>query len=293
MMNSSTTTCQVINSVDKESMTIASKWTDQDLQILILRKGVVPLKGEVCMRNLLAPAKDFNRTEEEYLDEIKRELGGEDEGAEFSVRGSTFQWKKKAWKRGLIECQAINDIIEFSGSMMNVITCCSNMEKSTSDLRVENNALRIKSEELERTLNHMIDLKNHMEEELYKKFIVLLNSKKKKNKELKAKLEGPSVVYDQSTDESETECENTHKSHSISRDLGDLPIKLNQPTSLKKEKTCESNGQQSEAFNASNNDSDESFVLKFSQSPSQETNDKKIFRVDKSDDESGEDLFSD
>lgn len=41
------TTCQVVNSVDKKLMTISTKWSNEELIIVILREGVEPLKAEV------------------------------------------------------------------------------------------------------------------------------------------------------------------------------------------------------------------------------------------------------
>ncbi|XP_011304737.1 uncharacterized protein [Fopius arisanus] len=292
VMDNLTTACQVRNSLDKEFMTLLAKWDEKDLQILILRKGSEPLKGEICIKNLLQPAGNFSRTDEQYLEDIKRELAGEDEGVEFSIKVNTFQWKKKAWKRGLIECQHVNNIVVFSDLVMNFLTCCLNTENNTLNMRMENNNLRIRSEELERTLNRMIEAKNHMEEELYKKLIVLLNSKKKKNRELKTKVECRSAIYDQSTDESETEFAKI-QDNSISLNIEDPRVEFHKSVACKTHNLCKNESYSLEGLDGSNNESDESFVLKFSQSPSQEAPDGKITRIHITDQHSGDDLFSD
>lgn len=52
-MSNSVTSCNIKNEVDDKIMTLNVEWDDNDVKILIMRHGELPVRGQVCYLLLL------------------------------------------------------------------------------------------------------------------------------------------------------------------------------------------------------------------------------------------------
>lgn len=159
---------------------------------------------------LSEPAETYQRTAEEYLQEIKYELAGKDNEVKFSLKNDVLTWKKRVWNRGLIKCEPFNDIILFSRLVHSILVSKSTVEESEVKYKEENENLKRKISEMDAAMIKMTCLKNTMESALCRKFLFILNSKKDLIINLKdeiKKLSKADSAYDKSTDVSDNESE--------------------------------------------------------------------------------------
>ncbi|XP_008555375.1 uncharacterized protein LOC103576770 [Microplitis demolitor] len=207
---SEVTTCRVTNSIDNKVIILCAKWTEDHLELNVIRNDNFPLTGQISKVKLSEPAETYQRTAEEYLQEIKYELAGKDNEVKFSLKNDVLTWKKRVWNRGLIKCEPFNDIILFSRLVHSILVSKSTVEESEVKYKEENENLKRKISEMDAAMIKMTCLKNTMESALCRKFLFILNSKKDLIINLKdeiKKLSKADSAYDKSTDVSDNESE--------------------------------------------------------------------------------------
>ncbi|XP_033227532.1 DNA repair protein XRCC4 isoform X1 [Belonocnema kinseyi] len=191
---------------EDQEMTLCTEYLDSRIRIVILRNNCPPALGEVGTSELWNLAKHtFPESEENFYQETKNVLSGKATEIEFSLEKENFEWRKGIWTRGFIKVCQVNEINVFSNLIQNFLLNAANGKIDNSALQAENEELKNSLALLKDTLEEMIEIKNSMEKELYSQFILILNTKKKKIRELleeirilKIKIETP--VYCQSTD---------------------------------------------------------------------------------------------
>lgn len=149
-------------------------------------------------------SKSFN----EYLKETKDAFSGKNTDLQYFLQDNNFEWRKKErWILGKITVCPISNIIAISGTLHGVLKEQQRLQEIISKLTKENKLLTNSKKELSIDIEEMIEMKTNMEKELYEKFILLLNAKKKKIRELKDNYKNTEhaqmSVFDVSTDPSE------------------------------------------------------------------------------------------
>ncbi|KAK0088330.1 hypothetical protein PV325_012328 [Microctonus aethiopoides] len=207
-MSNSVTSCNIKNEVDDKIMTLNVEWDDNDVKILIMRHGELPVRGQVTVAKLVEAAENFNKTKPEYLEDIKEELCGRNLEIQFFLKENLFMWKKKIWTRGKIICQTLLDTVELSNLLIDFVgKNCANQKALTSTEK-ENKKLKKKLEKMEKSMDKMVKIKNSIEDELLRRFLILLNSKKNRIRALRDQLQEykKDSIFEKSTDESDVEC---------------------------------------------------------------------------------------
>lgn len=149
-------------------------------------------------------SKSFN----EYLKGTKDALSGKNTDIKYFLQDNKFEWRKKErWILGKITVCPISNIIAISETLYGVLKQQQHLQEIISKLKKENKLLTDSNKELSVDIEEMIKMKTNMEKELYEKFILLLNAKKKKIRELKNSFKNTECaqksVFDVSTDLSE------------------------------------------------------------------------------------------
>ncbi|XP_012285461.1 DNA repair protein XRCC4 [Orussus abietinus] len=208
-------TCQVLNEADKESITLCAEWSNDHVTIYILKMDTLPLIGEMSMAQLKDFAENFPVTFDEYIEETRNMLAGKDTDVSFFLIDDMFKWSKRLWTRGKIMVHPVSKIETISDILHRLINNFNDTGKMLEELKQENDKLKSVQQKLNDQLQTMISLKNSIEKDLYAKFLLLLNSKKRKIKELQEESKEQSNVnsaYNAPTDESEGSEEDTSKS---------------------------------------------------------------------------------
>lgn len=123
---------------------------------------------------------------DEYLNDTKKILCGKNNDIQFFIQNKILQWKRNMWTLGKIELHSILDIQIICESFQQLLKVYQNIQDEITTLKEENTNLADTNKELSSKVEKMIEIKRSMEQNLYEKFIMVLNSKKKKIKELEA-----------------------------------------------------------------------------------------------------------
>ena len=157
----------------------------------------------------------FSDSEEEYHKECRNVLSGRENDFEFSVEDDTFEWRKGIWTRGYIKVFPVFEIHVFSDFMQNILNNVGDMQVKYAELQKENEKVKRNLAALHDRLEDMIKIKNLMEAEIYKKCLLIVNTKKERirelEKELKILKKTEVSLYEMSTDNENSDEEVTKK----------------------------------------------------------------------------------
>ncbi|XP_071629314.1 uncharacterized protein [Temnothorax longispinosus] len=205
---------QLINQVDKNNFTLYSEWEDTGFKIMILRSCTVPLSGEMHIEDAKYFFNHLDESFDTYLEKTKQAFSGKNADIQFFLEDDTFTWKhQNILTRGEIAVHSLSNILILSDTLKQSLEHFQKCQERAMALENENEHLNKINTNLIRNIEQLINEKTTMEKELYKKFLILLNTKKKKNRELQEALDNAKKttqsVYDKTTDESEgSEVEN-------------------------------------------------------------------------------------
>lgn len=201
------TGCEIFNQNDQKYYMLYTEWYDSYFKIMLLESAVKLLVGEMSTKDVNYFSDELAKSTDEYLEETKEILCGKDKAVNFFVNEKTFEWKKNLWIIGKIELSSPSDIRFIYQSFQQLLKIYQTMQDKMNEMEKENKSLIEMNEELSSKMNKMIEMKTAMERDLYKKFIVVLNSKKEKLRELEGKVKSTSEksVYNASTDEGDSE----------------------------------------------------------------------------------------
>lgn len=140
-----------------------------------------------------------------YLEKTKHAFSGENMEVQFFLEDDTFTWKEQnILTRGEITVHHFSNILTISDTLKQILEryqkCMVVLKKENEYLNETNAKLTTDKEKAIRMVENM----ENMEKDLYRKFILLLNSKKQKIRELQEALDKKTTksIYDENTDES-------------------------------------------------------------------------------------------
>ncbi|KAF3423186.1 hypothetical protein E2986_02943 [Frieseomelitta varia] len=199
------TAYEIFNKIDNKNYTLYVEWFHLCLKIMLLNSTIPPLTGEMDSESINYFSSELSKSSDEYVEETKQILGGKDTKIQFLVKNEIFEWKRNAWTLGRIKLRTVSDIQVICESFQQLLKFFRNIQEKMTILEEENTNLINVNKELSSKIEKMIEIKSTMEQDLYKKFIIVLNSKKKKIKELTDVIEEKEntekSVFDVCTDE--------------------------------------------------------------------------------------------
>ncbi|XP_026673843.1 DNA repair protein XRCC4-like [Ceratina calcarata] len=200
------TGCEIFNQNDDKYMLYA-EWYDSYFKIILMETAGKPLIGEMSTDDVNDFSRELSKSSDEYFEETKRIFCGKDKTINFLVTEETFQWRNKLWTLGKIKLSSPSDTRFIYQSFQQLLKIYQPMQDKMNTMGEENKILIDTNKELSSKVNQMIKMKTAMERDLYKKFVLVLNSKKKKLRELERKVGSTNEesVYNASTDEGESE----------------------------------------------------------------------------------------
>ncbi|XP_043250548.1 DNA repair protein XRCC4-like isoform X2 [Colletes gigas] len=149
---------------------------------------------------------ELSKSTDEYLQEVESILCGKDKDIQFFIQNTALEWKKKIWTRGKIKLRSDLNVDIISKHFQRSLKFYQSVqEKLTLSEKENENLIDIKNK-LCSDIEQMIKVKTNIEQNLYKRFVLILNSKKKKIRELenaiKTKQGAKDSIFDVRTDES-------------------------------------------------------------------------------------------
>lgn len=157
-------------------------------------------------------AENLSKTRNEYLHAVQESLSGKDESIEFYLKNSKLKWSKRQWMQGFVDVKPVSLSTDLPDVLKQFLLHNSRLNTKIETLKHENEELKAVQNQLKEKLESIIKIKNSIEDELYKKFIIILNSKKEKIRELETELKNKNISslnqsksewFDASTDDSE------------------------------------------------------------------------------------------
>lgn len=234
------TAYEIFNKIDNKNYTLYAEWFNLCFKIMLLNSTIPPLTGEMDTESINYFSSQLFKSSDEYVEETKQILGGKDTKIQFLVKDEIFEWKRNAWTLGRIKLRTVSDIQVICESFQQLLKFSQNIQEKITILEKENTNLVNVNKELSSKIEEMIELKSTMEQDLYKKFIIILNSKKKKIKELtdviKEKENTGKSIFDVCTDEESEKEDEAVKNITIStkvskkKSLNDISSKSIQET---------------------------------------------------------------
>lgn len=143
---------------------------------------------------------------ETYLEKTKHAFSGKNADIQFFLQDDTFTWKQQnILTRGEIVVHSLSNILILSDTLKQSLELYQKCQERALALENENEHLSKANMKLIAGTEEMINLKTTMEKDLYMKFLLLLNTKKKKIRELQQALDNTKKptksAYDEATDE--------------------------------------------------------------------------------------------
>ncbi|XP_076749864.1 uncharacterized protein LOC143422814 [Xylocopa sonorina] len=202
------TGCEILNQVDNKFYTLYVEWFNSHFKLMLLEPTIPPLCGEMDTKDINNFSSTLSKSFDEYFEQTKKILCGKDKTINFLIKNETLQWKNNVWTFGIIKLHSILDIQVVCNSLQQLLKLYQCIQDRASLLEEEKQNLMNVNKELNSKVEEMIETKISMERNLYKKFILLLNSKKMKIRELESKINEnqqntEDFVFDATTDESE------------------------------------------------------------------------------------------
>ncbi|XP_015584887.1 uncharacterized protein LOC107262826 isoform X2 [Cephus cinctus] len=205
------TVCEIdLNGLEANRITLWTQWFEDHFKVVLLPSNNVPLSGEVTTEQIdyfAANDKSCN-TRDEYIQKTRNILSGRNSGVyQFSLQNAKFRWTEGMWDRGIVEVTPCN-IEEFSKVLEKFLVQYRSMEESVNKLESENIHLKQMYMKLNDSLESISTRKEELERILLQKFLLLINSKKKRIRELeeaaKKRPREDNSIYDTSTDDGES-----------------------------------------------------------------------------------------
>lgn len=207
-------TCEIVNEVDNKCFTVYVEWLNSHFKIILLESTMPPLSGEMNIEDIEYFCNEFSISSDEYLQETKTIFCGKDKEIRFFIEDDKLEWRNE-WTLGRIKLQPIVDVNVVSGCFQQLLKFYRSIQNKISTLEEENKNLRNENTDLLSKVEKITKIKTDIEQNLYKRFILILNSKKKKIRELEAaikeKQSTTESVFDACTDEGEESDENNKK----------------------------------------------------------------------------------
>ncbi|CAL7948902.1 unnamed protein product [Xylocopa violacea] len=202
------TGCEILNQIDNKSYTLYVEWFDSHFKLTLLESTISPLCGEMDTKDINNFSNTLSKSFDEYFKQTKKILCGKDKTINFFIEKETLTWKNNVWTFGIIKLHSILDIQVVCNNLRQLLKLYRSVQDRTSLLEEEKQNLMNENKELNSKVEKMIETKTTMERNLYKKFILVLNSKKMKIKELENEINKKqqnieNIVFDATTDESE------------------------------------------------------------------------------------------
>ncbi|XP_076245281.1 DNA repair protein XRCC4 [Calliopsis andreniformis] len=208
-------TSEIFNQIDEKYFTLYIEWFESCFKIMLLESTVTPLSGEMNTKDIDYYCNELSKSFNKYFEETKAILCGKDKDVQFFIQDKVFEWRKNIWTLGKIKLHSVLDIKVISESFQKSLKFYQTIQDKVNKLEEENKNLTCIKNELCSDLEKFIEIKTFMEQDLYKKFIVILNSKKKRLRELedmlKEKQKCTNSIFDACTDESEKSDEENKK----------------------------------------------------------------------------------
>ncbi|XP_018393756.1 PREDICTED: uncharacterized protein LOC108772650 isoform X5 [Cyphomyrmex costatus] len=202
---------QLVNQVDKSNFTLYTEWEDTSFKIMVLRPSTLPLSGEMHIENAHYFLNHLDESFETYLENTKQAFSGKDTDIQFFLQdesyGTTFTWKQQnVLTRGEIIMHSLSNILILSDTLKQSLELYQEYQERALTLKNENEHLKKTNTQLIVDTEEMTNKKSTMEKDLYKKFLLLLNTKKKKIRELQEALNNTKRIttksaYDETTDD--------------------------------------------------------------------------------------------
>ncbi|XP_020283984.1 DNA repair protein XRCC4-like [Pseudomyrmex gracilis] len=197
---------QLVNEVDKSEFTLYAEWENTHFRIILLRSCTMPLSGEMHIENANYFLHNLEETFETYLEKTRDAFSGKDTDVQFFLQDDEFKWIQETIQiRGRIRVGPLSNVLTVSDTLKQLAELYQRCQEGRVKLEEENEVLINRNAKLITELDEIINKKKTMEKDLYAKFILLLNAKKRKIRELQEALDNnkPKIksVYDESTDE--------------------------------------------------------------------------------------------
>lgn len=143
---------------------------------------------------------------EKYLEKTRHAFSGKNADIQFFLHDDTFIWKQQnILTRGEIAIYPLSNILIISDTLKQLLEFYQKCQEKILILEKENKYLNESNIKLTTDIEEMINIKDKMEKDLYAKFLLLLNAKKNKIRELQKALDSnkqtTKSVYDETTDD--------------------------------------------------------------------------------------------
>lgn len=145
---------------------------------------------------------------EMYLDKTRAAFSGKNSDIQFFLHDDTFTWKQQnILIRGEIAVYPLSNILIISDTLRQLLELYQKCQEIILTLEKDNEHANESKSKLTTDIEEMINVKNKMEKDLYAKFLLLLNTKKRKIRDLQKALDSnkqttvSNSVYDKTTDD--------------------------------------------------------------------------------------------
>lgn len=197
---------QLVNQVDKSNFTLYAEWEDTHFKIILLRPCSVPLSGEMHTENANYFLNHLDESFEIYLEKTRHAFSGKNADIQFFLQDDTFIWKQQnILTRGEIAVYPLSNILTISDILKQLLEFNQKCQEKILSLEQENKCLNENNIKLITDIEKMMEIKDNMEKDLYMKFLLLLNAKKKKIRELQKALDSNKQtiksIFDETTDD--------------------------------------------------------------------------------------------
>ena len=170
--------------IDNKYYTLHVEWFNLHFKSNAVKiQQMSPLTGEMNTKNINDFSNELSKSSDKYIEETKKILRGKDTEIQFFLQDKILEWKSDLWTLGRIELCVVSDF-QVRESFQQLLKFYQNIQDKMTLLEEENKNLINVNKEINSKIEKLIQIKITMEQDLYKKFIVVLNSKKKKIKEL-------------------------------------------------------------------------------------------------------------
>lgn len=182
----------------QDNFILCSEFLRYRIRVLILRNNNYPLIGDVTTTELWEmAAESFPGVEEEFQEQTKKAFSGKVQNYKFYLEENLLKWEEGLWTRGSIKLFPETDITNFSDIVLTTLEDFILNQTISSSIAEENKKLRDENESFKCQLEEMIKMKD-LEKHLLSKFILLLNEKKRKIRELVGEIEKLKEKYEPS-----------------------------------------------------------------------------------------------
>ncbi|XP_078038518.1 uncharacterized protein LOC144470836 isoform X2 [Augochlora pura] len=159
----------------------------------------------------------LSKSFEGYVQETKEIFSGKSKEIQFLIDNTALQWKNNLWILGRIDLNPVSNIKMISECFKQSLQFYGGIQEKLSNIEQKNKELLEENAKLKSDIDIMLTTKSVMELNLYKNFLLLLNSKKKKMHEMKCGIKQEQntkdSVFDASTDEDEESDEENMKKY--------------------------------------------------------------------------------